>query len=185
MDNFVKKFMSKWERTSDKMMNLLKNNKVEEFSEQLEELCNAYDSYKDMEWQHYHLDEDIKHIPIENPFLPVPRIELRWRSKKYKSSFGSEGAVCDLGIVTRFGKELRFDVLSSTQTSNMEGPKELYIPSRKDSEIQALMYQLNLKAFVSFKDNYKEIKFPESLLNLYNGVKDIMSQEDIEKLKKD
>jgi len=185
MDNFVKKFMSKWERTSDKMMNLLKNNKVEEFSEQLEELCNAYDNYKDMEWQHYHLDEDIKHIPIENPFLPVPRIELRWRNKKYKSSFGTEGVVCDLGIVTRFGKELRFDVLSSTQTSNMTGPQELYIPSRKYADIQGLMYQLKLKAFVSFQDNYNEIKFPESLLDLCNGVKDIMVQEDIDKLKKD
>lgn len=171
----------KFNRTIDKLIHLLNLNNSEEFAKEMDEICNHYDLLKDGQWASAF--ESSKTKVINNPLLPVPRLEIRWRENTYKSSFGSEGFVCDLGLVSRNGEDIVFNVFSSTMASQKEDPREsLYIPWRKESDVHSLMYQLNLKAFISYQEVYDEIKFPTSKSRLSGNVLNIMKKEDIDKL---
>lgn len=167
--------------TLNKMIDLLSRNETEKFSKELENLCYDYDDLKEKQW--CHPDETQNNKVIDNPLLPIPRLEARWREEKNKSMFGFEDCVCDLGIVYQLNKEIRFDVFSTTKVGSGDDIREkLYIPSRMEYEIQALLYQLKLPAFVSYKNNYDEIKFPNSKQYIFQGVREIMEKEDYNKL---
>lgn len=163
-----------------KILKTIKNGNLEQIQKEIEGMFAQYSKLKSEQWaSSFYQPTQLKKE------LPVPRLELRWREELIKEfCLDSEisSRVCDLCIVSSFMKEIRYNTISSTKSSDINSAKGLCAPARMQQDTFALMYQLKIPSFISFKDEWKEIKFPQDKLDLALGVKNIMKQEDLQKL---
>ena len=161
--------------TLNELIKLIQNNKVEELSEKLESLCLHYDLLKNQEWaSHFNQPSQIQKK------LPNPRIEIRWRDDLVIDNFLNKeikSAVCDLCLVSVFANKERYDVISCTKSSNINGRLNLEMPGRMEQDAYSLMIQLNLPLFVTYKDILKKVDLPKDHSYLANGVSSLIKKD--------
>lgn len=117
--------------------------------------------------------------------LGTPRMEIRWRDCFYEEPFldrTMKSSICDLCLVYSFNKEERYDVLDTVKSSDLEAPFSLRSPNRMLHDAYALMYQLNIPVYITYKNQIQEIYFPKNKLDLALGVQAIMKKEDLDKM---
>lgn len=93
----------------------------------------------------------------ENLDLPIPRLEIRHRTKsRYRT-------VIDYGLVyTHLVGEINFIPISSTKVSGHVSRSEIYMPFRDGAHIYNDMFELNLRGFIIEGSRYKELSLADS-----------------------
>lgn len=164
-------------KTLFKFIEVLKTEDSAKIANYLEDFCFQFEHLQNKEWASRFNRVD----SIKNNNLPVPRIELRWRDEYFLYQ-DKRNSVADIGIVYQLGYSTRFDVTNSTITTDLKCGENLYLPFRAEQEMYALMYQLNMPAIVSYKENYIPITFPKEKNKIPPNVLKIMKKEDLNKL---
>lgn len=96
-------------------------------------------------WRHiFQISEE------DNLGLPIPRMEIRYRVDGYN-------AYADYGLVIRhFGKHIDFIPFSSTRVGR-DYAEKLELPFRDGAHIVFDKGNLNIPAYVTYNNNFKEI----------------------------
>lgn len=108
----------------------------------------------------------------------TPRLELRYRDVLYVDKLDKKlvkallkinpnqrkeipNIVCDLCLVIKgVDGKTQYHILQSTLTSDIEACNTFNHPWRIEQDLFNLMFELKLKAYCSYLQNYQEIKFP-------------------------
>jgi len=137
--------MSDCKTVEERLHDLL--NEAESKIEKLEEKLDDRNYHDDWHWRQIRqLSEE------ENLDLPIPRMEIRYRKDDYN-------AYADYGLVIRHMlKHIDFIPLSSTRVSK-EYADSLSLPHRDGAHIIHDKGNLDLPAYVIYKDKFKEVDF--------------------------